>query len=132
MHSKTLPDYCYSGRPLTDVGGVVVHYFSAKNVDPENMFDMETCRDLFLDLNRPKHGEEGREWYMKEDNWPDGRMYASAHFLIGRDGETWKLVEETKQAYHAGTSIMNGRSHCNRWTLGVELVGTIDSGFMRS
>lgn len=56
-------------------------------------------------------------------------MYASAHVLIGREGEVWKLVEFDRQAYHAGASILNGRENCNRWTLGIELIGKTDSGF---
>jgi N-acetyl-anhydromuramyl-L-alanine amidase AmpD len=126
VRSKILPEYCTSGRPLEELAGAVIHYFSAKNVDPENQFDLETCRNLFLDLNRAKIE---RKFYMFDDKWPAGRMYASAHLVIGRGGETWRLVEYEKQAYHAGASILNGRRSCNRWTLGIELIGTIDSGF---
>lgn len=126
MRSKLLPSYCTPGRPLKEVGGVIVHYFSARNVDRDRQFELEACRNLFLDLNRPKMA---RQWYMTTGKWPDGRMYASAHLLVGRDGETWKLVEYDQEAYHAGASILNGRPHCNRWTLGIELVGTITSGF---
>ena len=126
MRSKILPDYCISGRALEGMDGAVIHYFSAKNVDPENQFELEACRNLFLDLNRAKIE---RKFYMHGDKWPRARMYASAHLLIGRGGETWRLVEYEKQAYHAGASILNGRKSCNRWTLGIELVGTIDSGF---
>lgn len=129
MFSKILPDFCISGRELDSVDGVVVHYFSGKNVDLEHQFELQVCRDLFLDLNRPKID---RELYMTAEHWPDGRMYASAHLLVGRDGETWKLVEYDRQAYHAGASVMNGRRGCNRFTLGVELVGTQDSGFTRA
>lgn len=126
MRSRILPDYCISGRVLEALDGVIVHYFSAKNVEPDDMYSLEACRNLFLDLNR-KRGD--RQYYMQADTWPAKRMYASAHLLIGRDGETWRLVEYGKQAYHAGASILNGRSNCNRWTLGVELAGTVDSGF---
>lgn len=126
MRSKILPDYCFSGRAMPSIDGLIVHYISGKNVDPDNAFDMEVCRRLFLDLNRPK---ASREYYMKESKWPDKRMYASAHILIGRDGETWRLVEYDKQAYHAGASILNDRSNCNLWTIGIDLVGTINSGF---
>lgn len=129
MRSRVLPDWCISGRKLEALDGVIVHYFSGRNVDPENQYDLDVCRDLFLDLNRPR---DERALYMLEDKWPDKRMYASAHVLIGRDGETWKLVEFDRQAYHAGASILNGRSNCNRWTLGVELVGAIDSGFSKA
>ena len=108
------------------MAGVVIHYFSAKNVDLDHQFELEACRNLFLDLNRAK---AERKFYMFGDKWPAGRMYASAHLLIGRDGETWRLVEYANQAYHAGASILNMRRSCNKWTLGIELVGTIDSGF---
>jgi N-acetyl-anhydromuramyl-L-alanine amidase AmpD len=128
MRSKILPSYCVNGRSLQAIDGVIVHYFSGKNVDVEKQFDLDVCRNLFMDLNRPK---AAREWYMQADRWPDERMYASAHLMIGRDGETWKLVEYGIEAYHAGASILNGRNGCNRFTLGIELMGTQDSGFTR-
>lgn len=129
MLSKVLPDFCTSGRKLEALDGVIIHYFSGRNVDPDHPFDMNVCRDLFLDLNRPK---ERRSAYMTGDRWPEKRMFASAHVLIGREGEVWKLVEFDRQAYHAGASVLNGRTNCNRWTLGIELVGTVDSGFSRA
>jgi len=129
MHSKILPDFCTSGRKLEALDGVIIHYFSGRNVDLENQFDLTVCRNLFLDLNRSK---SERQTYMLEDKWPTARMFASAHVLIGREGEVWKLVELDRQAYHAGASVLNGRASCNRWTLGVELVGTVDSGFSQA
>ncbi len=126
MFSKILPGYCVPGRPLDSVDGVVLHYFSAKNVDPENAFDMHACRRLFMDLNRDR---SLREWYMKDSRWPASRMYASAHVMIGRAGEVWRLVEFDQQAWHAGASVLNGRAQCNRWTLGIELIGSQHSGF---
>lgn len=126
MHSKILPDYCISGRAINSVDGLVIHYFSGKNVDPDNAFDLSVCRNLFLDLNRPK---TQRQRYMREEKWPTDRMYASAHVLVGREGEIWKLVEFDRQAYHAGASIMGKRKNCNRWTLGLELVGGQSTGF---
>lgn len=129
MHSKSLPTYCIPGRRLEAVDGAILHYFSAKNVDPDNRFNLEVCRNLLLDLNRPR---EHRQRYMLTDNWPEGRMYASAHLLIGREGEVWRLVEYDQQAYHAGASYLNGRQQCNRWTLGIELLGDHESGFSRA
>ncbi len=128
MLSKLLPDYCFSGRPLEELAGAVVHYFSAVNVDGEDAHSLEACRDLFKDLNRPR---AEREKYMLEDTWQDKRFYASAHMLVGRDGEVWKLCDYDRQAYHAGSSMMHGREHCNRWTLGIELVGGKATGFSR-
>jgi N-acetyl-anhydromuramyl-L-alanine amidase AmpD len=118
--------FCINGRRLHAIDGVIIHYFSGKNVDPDNQFDLDVCRQLFLDLNRAKRE---RVFYMQADKWPDERMYASAHLLIGRGGEVWKLVEYEFEAYHAGASILNGRNGCNRFTLGIELVGTQDSQF---
>ena len=127
MLNKLLPDYCLPGRSLRDVAGVVIHHFSCRNVDPAKIYDLEACWRLFCDLNRPK---DRREWYMKhDDRWSDERHYASAHVLIGRDGEVWKLAEFGMETWHAGRSILNGRTNCNKWTLGIELVGTATSGF---
>lgn len=125
MHNKQLPKFCASGRSLTPEG-VVIHYFSCKNVDPERQFDLSACRNLMIDLNRPK---DEREHYLLGDRDPKKRLYASAHIFIGRAGEVWKLVDFDKQAYHAGRSLLNDRSNCNRWTLGIELIGTNTSGF---
>lgn len=126
MKSKSLPAYCTSGRKLEELGGIVIHYFSCSNVDPEHQHDMHCCWNLFCDLNRPR---DQREHYLLEDNWPEDRMYASAHVLISREGEVWKLVDFDRQAYHAGRSAMNGREHCNRWTIGIELLGGPTTGF---
>lgn len=128
VNSKILPAFCIPGRSLREVGGVIVHYFSGKNVDPERRFDMEVCRNLFVDLNRPR---ADREHYMLDEGWPQKRMYASAHLLIGREGQIWRLVEYDMQAFHAGTSQLHGRRGCNQWTLGIELVGDNQSGFSR-
>ena len=123
MISRVLPSFCYPNRQL-EIGGIVIHYFSAKNVDADNRYDMDVCRCLFMDLNRP---QAEREWYLLDG--PEDRMYASAHLLIGRAGEVWKLIEFDKQAYHAGKSMMMGKSNCNGWTLGIELLGDSTSGF---
>lgn len=125
MHNKQLPKFCTSGRNLVPEG-VVIHYFSCKNVDPERQFDLAACRNLMIDLNRPK---DEREHYLLADRDPKKRLYASAHLFIGREGEMWKLVDFDKQAYHAGRSLLDNRPNCNAWTLGVELIGTNTSGF---
>lgn len=127
MRSRLLPSYCRSGKALEDLGGAIIHYFSARNVETEErMFDLDVCRDLFIDFNLPR---DKRRRYMRADPWPAARMYASAHLLIGRDGDAIRLVEYEQQAWHAGASILNHRSDCNRWTVGLELVGTQSSGF---
>lgn len=126
MLNRHLPEYCLSSRPLRSVDGVVIHYFSARNVDPDNKFDPDCCLRLFKDLNRSK---PDRQWYMKGSVWPDVRMYASAHVLIDREGVAYQLASFNRQCYHAGKSELQGRSHCNQWTVGIELIGSNQSGF---
>jgi len=59
----------------------------------------------------------------------------SAHYVVGRDGRLVQMVEESEAAWHAGRSAMFPRekppreSNVNDFSLGIELVGTADSGF---
>jgi N-acetylmuramoyl-L-alanine amidase len=60
---------------------------------------------------------------------------ASAHYVVGRDGRTVQMVEEDHAAWHAGRSAMDprakpqGEPNVNDFSIGIELVGTADSGF---
>lgn len=128
IEQHSLPAFCLSGRLLEAVDGVVVHYFSACNVDSKNMFELDACYNLMLDLNRPK---DEREFYMRDDRWPNERYYASAHYFIGRDGTIWQLTGSSIECYHAGTSMFNDRWDCNKWTIGIELIGHQYSQFSR-
>lgn len=53
----------------------------------------------------------------------------SAHYVIGRDGRIVQMVEDDKKAWHAGASYFRGRKNVNNFSIGIELVGTKDSGF---
>lgn len=46
----------------------------------------------------------------------------SAHFLIGRDGRTFQLVDTDLVAYHAGVSSWEGKANVNNFSIGIELV----------
>lgn len=46
----------------------------------------------------------------------------SAHVVVERDGSLTQLVKFDTVAYHAGKSSWNGRSGCNAFTLGIEIV----------
>jgi N-acetylmuramoyl-L-alanine amidase len=56
----------------------------------------------------------------------------SAHYVIGRDGEIIQMVKDNNEAWHAGKSKMpdTGQTGVNRFSIGIELVGTMDSGFL--
>lgn len=45
----------------------------------------------------------------------------SAHYLIGRDGVIYQLVEENARAWHAGVSWWGGTTDINSASLGIEL-----------
>jgi AmpD protein len=57
----------------------------------------------------------------------------SAHYLISREGEVWRLVDEAKRAWHAGVSKMplpdDSREGVNHFSIGIELIATEESGF---
>ena len=126
MKSKILPDFCLPGRPLQELGGVIIHYVSGKSDYDVDPFNLHVIRDQLVDLNCP---QAQRKYYLREPKWPAERMFASCHALIGRFGEIWKLAEFDCETYHAGATLLNGRPDCNRWTLGVELAGNRTSGF---
>jgi N-acetyl-anhydromuramyl-L-alanine amidase AmpD len=46
----------------------------------------------------------------------------SAHVVIARDGTITQLVPFNKVAWHAGVSKWNGKSGCNSFTIGIEIV----------
>lgn len=118
---------CYADRDMNSVDGIVVHYVSARWVDPDNRFDLEAVRRMLIDLNRPR---AERRWYEISDL--EARTYASYHYLIGRRGAIHELVPMPRVAYHAGESAMNGRDGCNEFCVGIALSGTHDSGFTDS
>ncbi|WP_240096284.1 N-acetylmuramoyl-L-alanine amidase [Thermomonas flagellata] len=45
----------------------------------------------------------------------------SAHYLIGRDGRIWQLVDERARAWHAGAGRWGGLVELNSASLGIEL-----------
>jgi AmpD protein len=87
---------------------VVIHYASGINVDPARWDDPQLVMHIFRDYR------------------------VSAHYLIARDGAIHRLVDERHVAWHAGGSIMpapDNRRGVNRFSIGIELIGTRASGF---
>jgi AmpD protein len=52
------------------------------------------------------------------------KLKVSAHFLIRRDSALTQFVSCAGRAWHAGASSWRGRTHCNDFSVGVELEGT--------
>lgn len=47
----------------------------------------------------------------------------STHVVIAMDGTRYVLAPPTAITWHAGRSWMNGKSNCNRFTIGIEFEG---------
>jgi N-acetyl-anhydromuramyl-L-alanine amidase AmpD len=51
----------------------------------------------------------------------------SSHYIIGREGNIYSLVNEKNIAFHAGRSqLPNGQTNLNATTIGIELVTSFD------
>ncbi|HET7922072.1 MAG TPA: 1,6-anhydro-N-acetylmuramyl-L-alanine amidase AmpD [Gammaproteobacteria bacterium] len=79
-------------------------------------------------------GEFGGDWierFFLGRLPPDAHPYfagiaaqrVSAHLLIRRDAELLQFVPFGQRAWHAGTSVFEGRSACNDFSIGIELEG---------
>jgi len=101
---RLLPANCYSSKNMV-ADAIVLHYISAINIDKDKKFDMELCRKILQDYG------------------------ISCHYMIGREGVIWQLAPETKRAFHAGKSEYRGRMDWNNFSIGIEFIGTNDSGF---
>ncbi|MEM1387889.1 MAG: N-acetylmuramoyl-L-alanine amidase [Pseudomonadota bacterium] len=58
---------------------------------------------------------------------PDAEV--SAHYLIGRDGTAWQLVDERKRAWHAGAGAWGACTDINSNSIGIELDNSGDCPF---
>jgi len=56
-------------------------------------------------------------------------LRVSAHFVVDRGGATTQFVACARRAWHAGVSEWQGRSGCNDFAIGIEIVGDERSPF---
>ena len=50
---------------------------------------------------------------------PDAKV--SSHYMVDMDGIVWRLVPETRRAWHAGASFWRGRTSLNDCSIGIEI-----------
>lgn len=60
---------------------------------------------------------------------PSSPHPVSAHYLIDRDGTSYRLVDESRRAWHAGRSFWKGIEDCNSASIGIELVNSGSEAF---
>lgn len=59
----------------------------------------------------------------------DPQAEVSAHYLIGRDGKLWQMVDEANRAWHAGAGEWHGQTDINSRSIGIELDNRGDHPF---
>lgn len=114
MGTPTKPSYEFrqspnhGGRRKRPISAIVLHYTGSMNI------------------------EGTVSWFLS----PESRV--SAHYVIGRDGRVVQMVQDGDVAWHAGRSAMRPdlpdhdpkkEANVNAFSIGIELVGTHDSGF---
>jgi N-acetylmuramoyl-L-alanine amidase len=52
----------------------------------------------------------------------DREARVSAHYVVEEDGTVWRLVDESRRAFHAGVSCWEGGENLNLGSIGVEIV----------
>lgn len=52
----------------------------------------------------------------------DPTSQVSAHYMIGEDGQVFRLVDEERRAWHAGKSSWKGQTDLNSASIGIEIV----------
>src|SRR5712692_11269131 len=55
------------------------------------------------------------------DRLCDPAARVSAHYFVEEDGALWRLVPESRRAFHAGVSCWQGDSDLNFVSIGVEI-----------
>ena len=92
------------------VGGGVIHLVCEKNRQTLGEPDM-----IILHYTAGTSALSSAQFLIKRE------VKASAHLIIGRDGQVIQLVPFNIEAWHAGKSSYKGRSGLNHYSIGIEL-----------
>lgn len=68
------------------------------------------------------HDTAGRLTKFNSRDYLATNAAASVHFVVERDGTISQLVQTNRRAGHAGQSSYHGRSGCNDFSIGIEIV----------
>jgi len=105
-----------SSERYDDIELIVIHCISL----PEGEYNNNHPKDLFLnklDLSIHPSFETLKN------------LKVSSHLLINRDGSFQQFVPFNKCAWHAGQSSFEGKEDCNKFSIGIELEGTVNESF---
>ncbi len=105
-----------SSERYDDIELIVIHCISL----PEGEYNNNHPKDLFLnklDLSIHPSFETLKN------------LKVSSHLLINRDGSFQQFVPFNKCAWHAGQSSFDGKEDCNKFSIGIELEGSVNESF---
>lgn len=89
--------------------------------------ELDTPRFIVMHYTAGGSGAASRDYMLKSPTQKQrllgapGKVYASAHIVIDRDGSTWQIVPFDRQARHAGRSSWKGLESLNRYSVGIEI-----------
>ena len=99
-----------------DISLIVIHCISL----PEGCFNTPHINQLFCNQLQAKDHPSFKAIC---------ELKVSSHILINRSGKIIQYVPFNKRAWHAGVSNYQGRTHCNDFSIGIELEGTDKSTY---
>jgi len=103
--------HCDDRPENTTIDMIVIHNISL----PPGEFDTGAVEKFFcgkLDFSQHPYYETIKD------------LKVSPHLFIDRTGLITQFVPFAKRAWHAGESSFEGRTHCNDFSIGIELEGT--------
>jgi len=111
-----IPSPHFDERPADEISLIVIHAIS---LPPELLNPLPVMAFFQGALN---HEMDPYFATLKD-------VRVSAHLVIGRHGDLYQAVEFDKRAWHAGQSEFQGRSRCNDFSVGIELIGPEEGPF---
>ncbi|OLO38170.1 hypothetical protein BTR23_11795 [Alkalihalophilus pseudofirmus] len=97
-----MPPLENSSPRTTDVTHVMLHFMSNGANKPDDAFNMNDIRSIFIDYG------------------------VSAHYVIDRKGQIYRLLGEDRVAFHAGSGNIPGypkyKDNMNDYSIGIELL----------
>jgi len=101
---------------LSSVSQAGILDFLGGNLSPKNRERPVRSRTDYIVL----HTTEGRE----RGSLRKLMDYGEANFFITSDGRVLKIIDRKRVAFHAGTSMWNGKVNIDNYSVGIEVQGT--------
>lgn len=101
---------CDDRPDVNDISLIVIHGISL----PPGEYGGDGVNQLFTNTLDPDEHPYYRELH---------QLRVSSHLFIRRNGTCIQYVPFHQRAWHAGISSYRGRTHCNDFSIGIELEG---------